>query len=244
MEITRISAKTLPEAWFLCVRGLLMPHPLSYTGQHFPGVHQYVIDRGSFEGHQRIEYDFVVIHVEYPGARPLVPDVPVGVPVPVTQEYIDGYLPYLMTGERKQGEEYTYGEDLEQQIPEVIRMYIDDGANTNQAFMAVGNKDSLRLKDPQCLRMIDTRIQNGKLHFMVYFRSWDLWGGFPANLGGIQILKEYMASEIGVEDGELIACSKGLHLYDHCWDYGRAVLHLDAIDTDFSNQGTTDDAHK
>jgi thymidylate synthase len=28
-------------------------------------------------------------------------------------------------------------------------------------------------------------------------------------------MKEYMASEIGVEDGEIIASSKGLHLYDY-----------------------------
>jgi thymidylate synthase len=27
-----------------------------------------------------------------------------------------------------------------------------------------------------------------------------------------------MASEIGVEDGEIIAASKGLHLYDYVWE--------------------------
>lgn len=52
---------------------------------------------------------------------------------------------------------------------------------------------------------------------MVYFRSWDLWNGFPANLGAIQMLKEYMAEEIGVGDGEIVAASKGLHLYDYAW---------------------------
>jgi thymidylate synthase len=238
MDVTNIDVKTLPEAWYRCIRGLMVTHPLSYTGQRMPGVHQYVIDRGSFEGHQRIEYDFVVVRIEYPGSRPMVPDVPAGIPVPTTQDYIDGYIPYLMTGERKEGEQYTYGEDLESQIPEVISMYVNGGANTNQAFMTVGNRSSIKLKDPQCLRMIDTRIQDGKLHFIVYFRSWDLWGGFPANLGGIQILKEYMASEIGVGDGELIACSKGLHLYDYCWDYARAVLHIDV-----GSRDTTDDAH-
>ena len=65
------------------------------------------------------------------------------------------------------------------------------------------------LLDPPCLRSIDTRIQDNKLHFVIYFRSWDLWGGFPANLAAIQQMKEYMASQIGVEDGEIIASSKG-----------------------------------
>jgi thymidylate synthase len=31
-----------------------------------------------------------------------------------------------------------------------------------------------------------------------------------------------MAKEIGVEDGEIIAASKGLHLYDYCWDLAQA----------------------
>jgi len=59
------------------------------------------------------------------------------------------------------------------------------------------------------------------LNFVVYFRSWDLWSGFSANLGGIQLLKEYMAGEIGVEDGEIIASSKGLHLYDYTWELAK-----------------------
>jgi thymidylate synthase len=27
-----------------------------------------------------------------------------------------------------------------------------------------------------------------------------------------------MATEIGVEDGEIVAASKGLHLYDYVWE--------------------------
>ena len=31
------------------------------------------------------------------------------------------------------------------------------------------------------------------------------------------MMKEYMASQIGVEDGEMICSSKGLHLYNYTW---------------------------
>ena len=71
------------------------------------------------------------------------------------------------------------------------------------------------------LRLIDTRVRYGKLHFILYFRSWDLWGGFPSNLGGLQLVKQYMAEEIGVSDGEIIAVSKGLHLYDYSWELAK-----------------------
>jgi thymidylate synthase len=74
--------------------------------------------------------------------------------------------------------------------------------------------------------MIDTRIREGRLSFIVYFRSWDLWAGFPSNLAAIQLLKEYMASEIGVEDGELVAMSKGLHLYEYTWELAKVVIRV------------------
>ena len=73
----------------------------------------------------------------------------------------------------------------------------------------------------QCLRGIDTWVEDGNLNFWCYFRSWDLWGGFPSNLAAIQILKEYMAGEIGVEDGEIIASSKGLHIYKYVWELAK-----------------------
>ena len=34
-----------------------------------------------------------------------------------------------------------------------------------------------------------------------------------------------MAAEIGVEDGQIMASTKGLHLYDHCWDVANIRLH-------------------
>ena len=211
MHLEFIKARDLPDAWFQCVYQILD------TGR------TYTIDRGSYEGQQRIEFDYITVHIKYPGKRPLLPDIPpaLGIPNPVDNDYLDQYLPYLMTSTKKEGEEYTYGEYLEPQIKEVIRMYREDGHGTNQAYMTVGDPKTLYLSDPPCLRGIDTRIKDNKLHFVVYFRSWDLWNGFPANLGAIQLLKEYMAESIGVEDGQIIAASKGLHLYDYIWELAK-----------------------
>jgi thymidylate synthase len=211
MNLEFIKARDLPDAWFQCVSRILE------VGN------KYVIDRGSYEGQERLEFDYVTIHIKYPGVRPLLPDIPphLGIPNPVADGYLEEYLPYLMTSEKQPGEDYTYGVYLEHQISEVIKMYKRDGYNTNQAYMTVGKPQTIYLTDPPCLRGIDTRISGDKLHFVVYFRSWDLWGGFPANLGAIQLLKEYMAAEIGVEDGEIIASSKGLHLYDYIWELAK-----------------------
>jgi len=235
MRVVFIEARDLPDAWFQCVYEIM------------DKGHEYVIDHGSYTGQKRLEFDYVTVHIRYPGVRPLIPDIPasLGIPNPVADGYVETYLPYLMTPNKHPNEDYTYGERLAgwsylvsgdgrapegnmlkekgavrmvNQIQEVINMYKTRGYGTNQAAMSVSVPSDVLLEDPPCLRHIDTRVRYGKLHFMVYFRSWDLWNGFPANLGGIQLLKEYMAGEIGVEDGEIVAASKGLHLYDYVWE--------------------------
>lgn len=214
MKLTQIIARDLPDAWFQAIDAVVKDG------------YEYVIERGSYAGARRRELDFVTIKIEHPGTRPLVPDIPphLGLTPPVSQDYAEDYLRYLMTSEKQENEQYTYGEYLEKQITEVIRMYQEEGFETNQACMAVCSPESIFLEDPPCLRQIDTRVRYGKLHFVVYFRSWDLWGGFPANLAGIQMMKEYIADEIGAEDGEIIACSKGLHLYEYAWELANIRL--------------------
>jgi len=223
----------LDDAWFQCLSEIL------------DEGHVYTITRGSYEGQKRLEFDFVSVRIKKP-AHQIIPIIPEGmsIPAPTDMDYIQGYLSYLLTGAKTQTEDYTYGERLVEpkvkirqtlqgkemiqemplevnQVEEVIKLYKEKGFGTNQAIMEIGMPSDIKLADPPCLRLIDTRIRYGKLHFILYFRSWDLWGGFPSNLGGLQLVKQYMAEEIGVEDGEIVAVSKGLHLYEYSWDLAK-----------------------
>lgn len=258
MEIHKIEARDLPDLWFQAV------HDILEYGRRF------TINRGSYAGQTRLEYDYFIGHVKFPGTQPLLPDIPpaCGIPNPVEEAYIYGgegyersYIEYLMTGQKEPGESYTYGERLTKtpitgekfkwwnenqieiidkrdvdgkilfeensslylnQIEWIVDTYKKYGDRNNQMVLQVADPTDLTLIDPPCLRSIDTRIQDEKLHFTsVLFRSWDLWGGMPANLAGIQNLKEYMAGEIGVEDGEMIVESKGLHLYGYAEDLAK-----------------------
>jgi len=250
-----VEATTLPDAWFQVVYKCLE------TGRDF------LIDRGSFEGEKRLEFDYITVHIKNPGAQPLLPQIPeqYHLPSPVEDDYLHDYLPYLMTGALKPGESYTYGQRICRyplpaecsdytsatnqeiliqdnevwndrniiimedgqaylnQIELLIWTYKNKGFRNNQMVLQVAHPTDMLLKDPPCLRAIDTRIQDGRLNFIIYFRSWDLWGGFPANLAGIQTMKEYIAAEIGVKDGEIIASSKGLHLYNYVWELAECL---------------------
>lgn len=238
MQIVSIKATTLPDAWFQSIYSCI-DH-----GRRFK------IDRGSYAGQERLELDYITIHIEQPGLRgadglPLIPEMPEGfaIPAPVSREYLTDYASYLMTDERKEGEQYTYGQRLWGSVPDlssrfsyqkehgympevkqvlaIIERYKKHGYRNNQLVLQVAQPSDLWLDDPPCLRAIDTRIQDGKLHFFITFRSWDLWGGLPANLAGISMLHEYMAGEIGVEMGEFVCNTKGLHLYDYVVELAR-----------------------
>jgi len=270
MNLQHIKATTLNDAWFQTLFKILEEGTV------------FTIDRGSYAGQKRLEFDWVTVHIKNPSVRPLLPQIEAhhNIPNPVDNDYLDDYLPYLMTGELKPGESYTYGqriakypidvrwihnyknpshkniliqddevwenkniiiteatdvdgsdigysEDFLSQIELMIWTYKNKGYRNNQMVLQVAKPSDMLLQDPPCLRHIDTRIQDGKLHFYPYFRSWDLWGGFPANLGGIQLLKEYCADEIGVEDGEIIASSKGLHIYDYSFDLAKCLRMRD-----------------
>jgi thymidylate synthase len=237
LEPVFIDAFDLDDAWFQTLSRIL------------DKGHVYTITRGSYEGQRRLEFDFVVVRAKKPSHQ-IIPIIPEGmsIPVPTDMDYIQNYLSYLMTGAKTDTEDYTYGERLVgrlaqpkaankqgidgkemaremplsvNQIEEVIKIYKKQGFGTNQAVMEIGMPSDIKLDDPPCLRLIDTRVRYGKLHFVLYFRSWDLWGGFPSNLGGLQLVKQYMAEEIGVDDGEMVAVSKGLHLYEYSWELAK-----------------------
>lgn len=240
LNIHKIVARDIPDLWFQAVNDIL-DHGRRFT-----------VDKGSYSGQTRLEYDYFMGHILFPGTEPLLPDIPAhyGIPNPVDYNYVFGgegyeqsYIEYLMSGNKKEDEVYTYGERLTcyvsddmpmdakhfpdtnkthiktkgalDQVLYICECYKNHGYRNNQMVLQVARPQDIFLDDPPCLRHIDTRIQDDKLHFFVYFRSWDLFGGLPANLAGISVLQKYMADEIGVEQGEMIVESKGLHLYGY-----------------------------
>ncbi len=214
MKITHIETFDLPDAWF------------ALLGRVLDQGREYVVDQGSFAGRRRKELEFVTLHVTRPGNRPLIPHMPPGVsiPPPTSMDYVEEYYhSYFVGSEKQPGEEYTYGAYIHQQLLPLLEKY-KQGPNTNQGCIAIGDVSSILLEHPPCLRLIDTRVQDGKLHFAVYYRSWDLWSGFPVNMAATQLLKEELARALSVEDGALLALSKGLHLWEHSWEWAMCRL--------------------
>ncbi len=226
-----IHARDLDDAWHQCLFALINGNGYVYK-----------IDKGSYEQVEyRLEFDHIVINIAHPDRRPIVPTTRELVPPPTDIAFVEKtYLNKLVSEERGSGEDYTYGERnvnpakfLDElingpfrlkdeaknlnQMERVIENFKTKGFNSNQEVIQIASPLDILKRDPPCLRKIFCRVRYGKLHFITDWRSWDLWGGMPSNLAGLQLVKEFMAERIGVNDGGMIADSQGLHLYTQSW---------------------------
>jgi len=236
LNLVDIQATSLSDAWFQSIEQVL-EHGRIWTVEGKTGdkANGDVDDRshigsGSYVGQQRWEFDHVRVHITSPGARPLIPEVPEGIPAPTDMEYVEGYYRrYLIGTEKEKNETYTYGERIQPQIEPIIDKFTKGGWGSNQCCIAVARPEDIFLPDPPCLREIDFRVypdnalqgDTQALHMTVYFRSWSLWGGFPSNLAALRLLQEDMAEAMSIPAGEIVAISKGLHLYSMEFDLAK-----------------------
>jgi thymidylate synthase len=148
-------------------------------------------------------------------------------------EYIEDYFTnYLMNPELAENETYTYASRIQYSMPnggtqlERVIEILKETPHTNQAVIEIAAPEDLDVchgkdgkLDPPCLRLLDFKavpVDRGLLLTVsAYFRSWDLWAGFPTNLGGIELLKQFVSSEASLTNGPLYAYSAGAHIYGY-----------------------------
>ena len=177
----------------------------------------FLIKGGSYVGQIRKQLPYFTGVITEPWTRPLSPITPPSIPSPTSEEKVAKYfMKYIIGYEVEENEVYTYGSFIVQQLDKVIELLNNSQGNTNQATICIGDVSTTFLSDPPCLRSISFKKVDGKLTMCVYFRSWDLYAGLPENLGGLQLLKEFVMANLTfpIDDGPIIAFSDGLHLYE------------------------------
>lgn len=130
-------------------------------------------------------------------------------------------------------------EAQESQLEWVIRHFKEKGYGNNHCYINVGDKDSnfaydIPWKDETdrqtspCLRGLDFKIKDNQLITHVIYRSWDLYAGWPQNMGGFTLLNEYVAEQLeGVKPGPMAFSCSGLHCYNYQIEPLKAILRKD-----------------
>lgn len=234
MRPISIEASTISDAWFQLIYSVLDDDKIYETNIQRGSFAE--DKKTGDKGQIRRQFPGCMIYIKHPD-KDIVPIMPagLGIPPPTDMDYIENYFAtYLMRAELYPNEQYTYGQRIAISLDEVIKM-LNKTPFSNQCNLQIGEPKDIFLPDPPCLRIMDLKVLPGKperipckdddgisdfkwemkdiLTMSVYFRSWDLWAGLPANLGGFELLKQYICQETGLMNGPMYAYSAGLHLY-------------------------------
>lgn len=222
MKHITIEARTLPEIWYMACRRILE------EGEDF----NISTELSSEKFDSKTKKLAVTLIITNPDEEPII-DERCG----ANLRNVYNYMEYLALAKKTNLEDYTYGDRLRKgyigtgiyvdQIDYVIQRF-KRYSHDRQCTMVIRLPDDIlpAVKHPPCLTMIDCEIDSeNKLWFYGYFRSWDAFAGLPVNLAGLELLKQYMAQEIGCENGGQIWGCKNLHLYERYWkiveDFGK-----------------------
>jgi len=217
----KISAFDLPDAWFKTLNAIWR------EGDTFK------VGFGSEE--TETKKLSLTIEVSHPENRPLTSDK-----APCDFKYVQGYaLEYLWSGECADTEVYTYGSRLNKpinQVEQAIKRYVEEQRD-RQVTMVIRRPEDIEKFDkggnksePPCLSIIDTEILNDQMHLTCYFRSWDAFGGLPANIAGLQLFNEAFVAEINeqsglqLKTGKLVFHSKNCHIYQRQYNLVKELL--------------------
>ncbi len=142
---------------------------------------------------------------------------------------LEDYYKSLLTPEKPEGIAYTYGERLleSDQVKNAIKK-LKEIPHTRRAFAFTLRFGDINSDNPPCLTMINWNIQRKKLFQTAFFRSQDMFTGYPMNMFGLRKFQEHVANAIGAEMGPLMCVTTSAHLYENNWDDARKILENQA----------------
>ena len=134
---------------------------------------------------------------------------------------LENYYQQCITPSNEFGFSYTYGERLlsyngiNQVENNIDELKIDPASRRAVSCTWKPNGDVQRAAHPPCMIFQQRIIRDGKLNLIVYFRSQDMWGGWPNNLYMLSRWLEDDAKLLGVKPGSLTCVSTNGHIYEH-----------------------------
>lgn len=222
LSLVKIRRKTVGEAWIEALKTLLK------FGVKSEAIYHY-FDR-KVNQHRELLNLTVVVEEENP-ENPKIYDF-----FPFNRQDLDSYIQEFLKPDRGD-EPYTYGERLfdyqglnqvEKMVEKLRRFPFDKGA---LAVLWQPKVDNFPVRKPwrtPCLTLVQGQCFDDKLYLTAYFRSNDMFGGWPFNAFALRFLQKQIADRLGVELGSLITISTMAHLYDH--DFAAATKVVEEND--------------
>lgn len=154
--------------------------------------------------------------------------------LPHNKEYLENYLPTILTGNCPSDTSYTYGsrmrsyfgvDQIQKVIDEIKREKYSRRAVISLLDPAVDSKSN----NPPCLNHCWFRVQSDKLYLIATLRSNDMFEAWTENAFGLRMLqnlvwKELLKAYPEIKLGDLVMHSLSAHIYDDSWEEAKQII--------------------
>ncbi|MFO8016300.1 MAG: thymidylate synthase [Candidatus Woesearchaeota archaeon] len=136
-----------------------------------------------------------------------------------TRKELEEYYPQVLTSRSIKGINYTYGQRLMDyngidQIKSVIEK-LKKEPFTRRAIAVTWEADKdVYNKNAPCLDLVNFIVQDNKLFMNAYFRSHDMYRGWPQNCFALRKLQKHVSDETGIPMGDMTIFSASAHIYE------------------------------
>lgn len=208
MSATYIRLPTIEEGWLEAMEKIVERGHI-----HTDNTSSVFFNARKYTELKRIQLDHLDIRIDMPSHLSFLTDES-------EKKIIRQYISLLSTRVKsrrsnRKDENYTYKDFIEKEIYSLKNML---ETNSDQVCKTIYKPNSWQGIYNGCLENIECRIQaKTKLHFIAYFAYGDIWEDFITNVGALQLLKEWIAYELGIKDGTLAVIWKDACIYEYSW---------------------------
>ncbi len=151
--------------------------------------------------------------------------------LPFSKEELLAYYPEMMTSRRIQTAAYNYGHRLRNQqginqIKEIISL-LKRRPFSKKGFAVLYRVDDWKKvdsSDTPCMTQLHARITQNKLFLTAYFRSQDMFHGWPRNAFALRKVQKEIAAGVGMKMGPLSIITMSAHMYADDWKTAGEIL--------------------
>jgi len=158
-----------------------------------------------------------------------------------TPKDVEHYKEEFLSSECPPGVSYTYGQRIYAFGPnkvnqaEIMIKKLQNDPNDRGAVAILydpWHDNQLDVEVPlekgfrnPCLVLIQSTIKDGKLELTGFFRSNDMFNGWPENAVGLRAFQGWMAKRLGRPVGSLTTVSMRAHIYEEPWEQVGNILN-------------------
>lgn len=161
--------------------------------------------------------------------------------MPFSMQELAAYYPEMLTKRRIAGSAYNYGDRMRSQlasqgdtlqgkqvnqIKEIISL-LKRRPFSKKAFAVLYRVDDwlkADTSDTPCMTQLHARITQNKLFVTAYFRSQDMFHGWPRNAFALRLLQKEIADGVGIAMGPLTIITMSAHMYADDWKTAENIL--------------------